>query len=139
MKIKAVIFTLCAILSQSVLAKLPPRPAQCPDANIIKQTPLTMAEDILGPTSFATYQFSKYNTETQWGFLIAPIDAPNKAEALKKGNEIMASLQGLPKPVPTDENDGWQCNYHVNGQYVSVAISMNDGMLDKKKALRLVK
>lgn len=137
MKIKALIFSICAIMSQSIFAKLPAKPAQCPNASVIKQTGLSMAERVLGQ-GYSVYHFSPYDTNNQWLFVIAIIDANNEVAALSQGNQVLKTLTGSPKPIPTDDQDAWQCTYQVQGQYVAEAFNFDVPSI-KRKILSIIK
>lgn len=125
MTLRVVFLSLFIFISQQTFAKLPPKPLQCPTAASIKASGLSGAEAISGDI-YAVYQFSDYGLNEKWGFVLLFIEANNEYQALQKGNKILPSLSGSPIPTPTEDNDGWMCNYNMIGDYIAAAVNLDD-------------
>jgi hypothetical protein len=98
----------------------------CPDINDIKAEGMTMAEVIMNNLYFS-YNLSNYNTESTWGFVIAPIEAESSDEAIDTANDIL-SLMSAPG-VPQEDENGFICTYETGNQdIVAAAINANHMM-----------
>lgn len=80
----------------------------CPDINDIKSEGLSMAE-IVGPDLYVSYNISKYNTDTIWGFIIAPVEAGSIDEAIDNANDILSEMNG--QGTPEEHGTDTLCDY----------------------------
>ncbi|KTD62295.1 DUF4949 domain-containing protein [Legionella shakespearei] len=85
----------------------------CPDLNAIKAEGMAMAEE-LGPNIYLTYNISNYNTESLWGFIIAPLEGDSIDVALDEANEVLASMSA--PGVPEQHNGATICDYDTGRQ-----------------------
>lgn len=76
----------------------------CPDLSAIKAEGLSMSMQVYG--FYAAYQLSNFNTDTNWGFIIAPVEAESEDEAVEHANEILNSMT-----APGVLIDQGVCNY----------------------------
>ncbi len=92
---------------------------QCPDIKDIQAEGLSVADRIFDDLYFA-YNLSQYNTEMNWGFVIAPITANSADEALSAGNEVLSSLMG-PGVITQTMKAGFYCDYKTNNPEITAA------------------
>lgn len=76
----------------------------CPDLSAIQAEGLSMSMQVYG--FYAAYQLSNFNTDTNWGFIIAPVEAESEDEAVEHANEILNSMT-----APGVFIDQGVCNY----------------------------
>lgn len=107
------------ILAGSVFAS----PSICPSIDDIKANGISMAEQI-APSLFLSYHVSNYNTDSTWGFFIAPILAESNDEAIGIANDVLGTMNapGLP-----DEHEGLTvCSYETGrSDFFAAAIKDN--------------
>jgi hypothetical protein len=98
----------------------------CPDINDIKAEGMTMAEVIMNNLYFS-YNLSNYNTESTWGFVIAPIEAESSGEAIDTANDILSTMSS--PGVPQEDENGFICTYETGNQDIlAAAINANQMM-----------
>ncbi len=69
-----------------------------------------------------------YNTQDQWGFMMAFIEANDMIEALMTANKELPNVYGDPEPFPVDEQNVWICSYGVKGTaYQAIAVTPLQG------------
>lgn len=95
----------------------------CPDINAIKAEGMTMAEE-LGPNIYLTYNISNYNSESLWGFIIAPLEGDSDDVVLEAANEILSSMSA--PGVPEQHNGAIICDYNTGRQDVFAAAINTD-------------
>lgn len=94
----------------------------CPSINDIKAEGITMAEE-LGPNIYISYNISNYNTDSTWGFIIAPIEGDSAEVAIEGGNEILSTMSA--PGVPEQHGGAIICDYDTGRQDVFAA-AIND-------------
>ncbi|MBL7481259.1 DUF4949 domain-containing protein [Legionella bononiensis] len=94
----------------------------CPNINDIKAEGISMAEEI-GPNIYISYNISNYNTESTWGFLIAPVEADSTEVAIEGANEILSTMSA--PGVPEQHGGAVICDYDTGRQDVFAA-AIND-------------
>ena len=62
----------------------------CPELSTIQAEGIADAMQFYG--MFAAYQVSDYDTDANWGFVIAPINSDSEEEAIDEANDILASM-----------------------------------------------
>lgn len=96
----------------------------CPNIEDIKAEGLSMAEEI-GHDVYISYNISDYNTESNWGFVIAPIEASSIEEAIETGNDILNDMSA--PGVPDQQPGVLICNYETgNPNLIAAAIQTED-------------
>mgnify|MGYP000246312774 CR=1 FL=1 len=90
----------------------------CPELNAIQAEGISNAMEVYG--IYAAYQLSDFNTDTSWGFLIAPIDANSEEDAIDLGNDI---LNGMTAPGVLMQEGICQYETDIPGVY---ALAMQD-------------
>ncbi|RUR06178.1 DUF4949 domain-containing protein [Legionella sp. km772] len=102
----------------------------CPDINDIKMEGMSMAEPIMN-NLFFSYNLSNYNTSTNWGFVIAPIEADSEEMAIDRANEV---LDGMSSPgIPEEADDELVCVYNTGRQDILAAAINADHMISPSK------
>lgn len=102
----------------------------CPSIDAIKAEGLTMAEEII-QNRYITYNISTYNTDANWGFLIAPVEADSEETALATGNEILSTMTSV--GVPTEENGTMYCAYETGQQTLLAAAFKDENLMSPMK------
>ena len=95
----------------------------CPDINDIKAEGLPMAEQI-GSDFYIAYNLSYYNSESLWGFFIAPIEGDSEETALEISNEILDSMSS--QGIPHEQGNDVICSYET-GVPNMIAAAIKDG------------
>lgn len=99
----------------------------CPSINALQAEGLGTAAEILNDF-YLTYNMSQFDTNSQWVFMVGPINADSEESALDEGNQMLATLSGNPSPEDVG-NDAWACQYEIASQeMVAVAIHADDMM-----------
>lgn len=103
----------------------------CPNINDIKAEGVSMAEEIMA-NLFLSYNISNYNTQSTWGFVMAPIDANSNEEAIEISNKV---LEGMSSPGIPEESDGndFVCLYNTGRQDMVAAAINADHMISPSK------
>ncbi|MDR3442460.1 MAG: DUF4949 domain-containing protein [Legionella sp.] len=75
---------------------------ECPNLSDLQTEGVSMAQPFFG--SYFTYHFSKYNTDSSWGLVIANLNVESEEEAIELGNEILNNMTapGVYTPLETD-------------------------------------
>lgn len=120
-KSKLAAFSMALVLTGSVFAS---QQSPCPDLNDIKAEGISMAEE-MGPNRFISYNISSYNTESNWGFIIAPIESDSEDDAINTANEILDSMSA--PGVVGQESGIYYCSYETGQQGVFAAAVKGDG------------
>ncbi len=94
----------------------------CPNINDIKAEGITMAEEI-GPNIFLGYNISNYQTDSTWGFIIAPIEGDSTDVAIEGANEILSTMSA--PGVPEQHGGATICDYDTGRQDLFAA-AIND-------------
>jgi len=125
-KLATVVSTL--LLAGSVYAG---QEQSCPDISDIKAEGMTMVAPIMYD-QFLTYNISSYNTDNNWAFVIAPIEAESEDVALELANEILNGMGsvGIPQTEPDDEI---VCMYNTGDANILAAAVNADHMISPSK------
>lgn len=110
------------IFSQSVMAGLPPKPEQCPSIDRVRAEGFSEVQAMYSDTTFFVFNYSHYDLQEQWGFLLLTIKADNKTKAIQKGNLVLQSISGSPIPVLDENDEDWICVYQTLDGYFAAAI-----------------
>lgn len=102
----------------------------CPSIDMIKAEGISMAEEI-GEHIYLTYQISDYNTDTLWGFIIAPLEGDSNDSAIEEANDILGSMNG--PGIPQQQTGALICEYETGIQGVFAAAIKNDQMITPVK------
>ena len=117
-KLKHVAFVSLLALSSVVFANQ----EVCPELSDIQAEGLSIP--IVFDLGYGVFQMSNYNTDTNWVFGIAPIEADSEEELIETANDILSSMfaPGVPEPLE-DKN---LCTYDtgVDGVF-AVAFESN--------------
>lgn len=97
----------------------------CPDINDIKAEGVSMAEQI-GPNIYLTYNISNYNSDSTYGFIIAPLHADSDEAALEDANEILGTMNA--PGVPDQHSGAMVCTYDTGRQDVFAAAIKDDSL-----------
>lgn len=109
---KLATFASTLLLAGSVFAG---QEAVCPNLSDIQNAGLTQAEELM-QSVYVSYHISNYNTDTQWGFWMAPLEADSNETALEVGNELLMNMTA--PGVPTIEDGVTICQYNTGNQAV---------------------
>jgi hypothetical protein len=118
LKAKWVTFTSALLLAGSVFSA---QEIVCPDINDIKAQGLAFSE-LIQLDYYVSYAISNYNTDSEWGFMIAPIQAESTELALDKGNQILSTISApgvLQSVKPT------LCEYATDSPHI-MALAIQD-------------
>ncbi|WP_298627251.1 DUF4949 domain-containing protein [uncultured Legionella sp.] len=96
----------------------------CPNINDIKAEGIAMAEEI-GPNLYLSYNISNYNTESTWGFIIAPLEGDSADVAIEEANEVLSTISA--PGVPEQHGDVILCDYDTGRQDLFAA-AINDNL-----------
>jgi hypothetical protein len=104
--------------------------APCPDISDIKAEGLSMAEQI-APNIYLTYNISTYNTSSNWGFIIAPLEGDSDNVVLEAANEILTTMNA--PGVPDQHSGAMVCTYETGHQNVIAAAIQDDESISPMK------
>lgn len=124
--LKAIAMSMFLAMSFIPAAWATEAPAACPAIELIKKGGLSGVQEDKEDKLFITYQISKYNTSSTWGFVIAvPSDqATSKGDAMNKARQALVTLSGEPEPVAMDDsNKQWYCLYQDQMDYLAVSFT----------------
>ena len=107
----------------------------CPDINDIKAVGLSAAEHITGDMFFS-YGISNYNTNSTWGFVIAPITAESTEMAIDVANDILDTMTA--PGVPEEKNNELVCLYNTGHQNILAAAIPADQMISPSKLKQVI-
>jgi hypothetical protein len=62
----------------------------CPELTAIQAEGISMSMEIYG--IYAAYQISNFNTDSSWGFVIAPIVGDSEEDAVANANDILSEM-----------------------------------------------
>jgi hypothetical protein len=108
----------------------------CPNIDDIKAEGLNMAEQ-LGTDLFFTYNISEFNTDSSWGFVMAPIEADSAETALEESNELLDTMSA--PGVPQEHENEIICEYNTGTQHIMAAAVKNDQGLAISKFKQLIR
>ncbi|MGC1182754.1 DUF4949 domain-containing protein [Legionella sp.] len=103
----------------------------CPELSAIQAEGVSMAMEVYG--MYATYQLSNFNTDSSWGFIIAPIAANSMVEAIGNANDILRKM--TTPGVLLQES---LCNYETGNPDV-YAIAIQDELLTATKLRQYIR
>ena len=95
----------------------------CPKIERIRGLGISMTE-IIAPSLYLSYQINNYNTDSTWGFFIAPVVAENDSQAIEVSNHVLSSM--MSPGVPEEHAGVIICGYKT-GQSDLVAAAIKDG------------
>ena len=102
----------------------------CPDIADIKAESMNMVEE-MGLDYYITYNMSNYNTNSQWGFAIAPIQADSGDEALDLANDLLSNMTA---PGVLQRKDPAICGYATGENHIlAFAVEGVTGPMEMKK------
>lgn len=110
----------------TVTYAMPPRPANCPSASIIKAAGLTYSIQESSGSTYTVVQLNNYATKDKWLFGFASIKASSSQEALNIGNQLLATLYGAPQPVAITSENVWGCLYKTTKGDYGIALTPVD-------------
>jgi hypothetical protein len=112
LKNKLLTFIGAALLANTVFANT------CPELGDIKSEGLRVAEEI-GFGIYVSYSLSAFNTDSSWGFFIAPIKAESEMNALDAGNGILSNLNV--SGIPEQQGSHTLCTYDTGNPFAIAA------------------
>jgi hypothetical protein len=115
---KIAMMAVAVLCSSSVLASSP-----CPNIEDIKGQGITMTE-IIAPSLYLSYQISNFETDSTWGFFIAPVIAENDSQAIELSNHILSTM--MSPGVPEEHSGVVICGYDT-GRSDLFAAAVKDG------------
>lgn len=130
---KLATFTAALILAGSVFAG---QKNICPDINDIKAEGLSMAEK-MGDTVYIAFNISNYNTDAEWGFVVAPLQANSEEEAIITGNQILSTLSAA--GIPEEHGNTVICDYKTDIENFAAVAIKDDGRVIPSKLKYLLK
>lgn len=65
-------------------------PNICPQLSVIQAQEVSMAMEVYG--IYAAYQISDFGTDSNWGFIIAPVDGDSEEDAIENANDILSNM-----------------------------------------------
>jgi hypothetical protein len=96
---------------------------QCPTANEIRSVGVGTVAFNQG--FYATTKFDAYHTANLWGFGIVNIVATSRAEALKKANAALSSLEFVSGPHHSPSLNAWGCFYSIGSGLHAEALTVS--------------
>lgn len=112
-------------------------PKFCPSLTAIRAEGMSNAIELVEGI-YLTYNLSYYNTATNWGFIIGPINAPSEELAMRHSNKLLAIMNGSPKPEEDDEGN-WLCEYQTGNPNISAFAINTDDMLSPRHMARYLR
>ncbi len=108
----------------------------CPDINEIKAEGISMAQPIM-ESLFFTYHFSFYNTNNNWAFAIAPIEADTEEVAIDLANEVLDNINS--SGIPDNSGKDVVCYYDTGRPDILAAAMQADFMSPNKLKQHILK
>lgn len=105
-------------------------PEACPSVSAIQNEGLSMSIEVM-QDMYLAYNLSRYNTESNWVFVIGIINAESDDEALDEGNENLSTLTGA--PTPEEEDGSYICEYDTGSQDLAAFAIQADDMVSPLK------
>ncbi len=93
-------------------ATLPSRPERCPSTASIKSQDFYRYQGT--NNGWIGYKIEPFDTNEQWVFAMGYFSNSNINDA----NIYLQIVTGTPTPIPSDDLDGWTCEYNVPGSYL---------------------
>lgn len=94
----------------------------CPELSDIQAEGISMAMPMLG--FYTAYQISNYNTDSNWGFVIAPVEADSDNEAIEIANDILSEMTA---PGVLQDYEGYAlCTYETGVPNIYAAAVQDD-------------
>jgi hypothetical protein len=95
---------------------------QCPTASEIRS--LGVGTVAFNQGYYATTKFDAYHTANLWGFGIVNIVATSRADALKKANAALSSLEFVSGPHHSPSLNAWGCFYNIGSGLHAEALTV---------------
>ena len=108
----------------------------CPNLADIQAEGLAFAEEI-GQNFYISYNISNFNTNDNWGFVIAPIEADSTEEAIETGNDILDEMTA--PGVPEEQAGAFVCTYETGRPNVIAAAIQSEEQITPLKLKQLVR
>lgn len=96
----------------------------CPAIEDIKSEGISMSE-LIGQDMYLAYELSNYNTESSWGFLIAPIESESGDAAIGIANEVLSTMTA--PGVPFEHEGVVICEYETGRSDLFAAAVKDEG------------
>jgi len=93
---------------------------------------MTMA-DLIASNLYYSYNISTYNTDSMWGFVIAPIEADSSDDAIETANGILSSMSSSGSPQDGDKKGEIVCLYNTGQQNILAAAVNAERMISPNK------
>lgn len=97
----------------------------CPSVDLIKAQGITHAEYYMS-YGYIAYNTSKYDTDKDWVFAIAFVDAKDADTAVAEGNALLPQVNGQPKPEFNTSYRAWVCQYQLDNNHFAIAETGRD-------------
>lgn len=110
--------------------------SMCPNIEDIQAEGLAFAEEI-GQHFYISYNISNFNTDSSWGFVIAPIEAGSTEEAIETGNDILNTMTA--PGVPEEQSGALICNYETGSPDLIAAAIQSDEQITPMRLKQLIK
>jgi hypothetical protein len=112
--------------------------AICPELSTIQAEGLTGAEE-LAPNIFFSYHLSTYNTNANWGFVVAPIEAESSELALEVANKVLSTMTapGIPQNAGNEANELY-CLYSTGSPNLFAYAAPMDAMRSLSQLRRYI-
>lgn len=108
----------------------------CPSASAIQEGGLAGSIPFFN-RNYMTYTISRYDTSSNWTFVMGPIAAKSEKNALDKGLRLLTTVSGNPSPQQSEEGE-WACLYHTENSKVVAAAVLSEGTIFPSKLSNLL-
>lgn len=110
-------------------------PQSCPNLADIQAEGLHIAEQ-MSMNVYLSYHLSNYHTSSNWGFVLAPVEAKSEELSLEYANTILNSMSA--PGIPYEDRGLTICDYNTGNHKVMAAAVENKGHLNMPKIKQLI-
>ncbi|KTC89710.1 DUF4949 domain-containing protein [Fluoribacter dumoffii] len=115
--VKLSAFTAALVLAGSAFAM----DTTCPNLSDLQAEGISMSEP-LGNNYYVGYSLAHFNSSSNWGFAIGPVQAESDEDAIDVSNQILNNMTAPAFPLELD-NDVLVCLYDTGNPYIySIAV-----------------
>ncbi|MDP1602421.1 MAG: DUF4949 domain-containing protein [Legionella sp.] len=108
----------------------------CPSIDDIKEEGVSESQELFA-NFYITYQLSSYNTDTEWTFVLAPIQGDSDEMAIENGNELISTMSS--EAVIGEEDGISVCLYDTGSEQIYGVAVPTEYLLSPVKLKKFVK
>jgi hypothetical protein len=108
----------------------------CPSIDAIKAEGVVFYQQLFA-NFYLTYQLSSYNTDTEWTFVLAPIEGDSAGEAIENGNAVLSTM--TEEAIPGEEEGVVVCEYESGSGEIFAAAVGTQNLISPAKIKQIIK